>query len=222
MFVASECQWTASDVTGRVTKKSFVNTTLEGPAKKGAKEKNVTPACKFYNGQPIDTDTILLDGFHNTNHHVSFKALALTPKCDKSHNDCRVSKIPIGEESFQELSFWNNYQIIKCPGDDHCFVHAIVKSFNEDMLLQLIQWHTKMNAHLYVSCFESKQLLLWQMEKYILDKSYKSLFGDIVVFITTAALNVIVVVIEMKNDKLTKTEIKSRENYCNLQRLYVF
>ena len=112
------------------------------------------------------------------------------------------------------------------------FVHAIVKSFNsaitsdnhinEDMLLQLIQWHAEMNAHLYVSCFESKQRLLWQMEKYILDKSYKSLFGDIVVFITTAALNVIVVVIEMKNDKLTKTEIKSRENDCNLKRLYVF
>ena len=39
MFVASECQWTASDVTGRVTKKSFVNTTLEGPAKKGPKKK---------------------------------------------------------------------------------------------------------------------------------------------------------------------------------------
>ena len=46
------------------------------------------------------------------------------------------------------------------------------------------------------------------MKKYILDKLYKSLFGDIVVFITAAALNVIVVVIEMKNDKLTKTEIK--------------
>ena len=60
------------------------------------------------------------------------------------------------------------------------------------------------------------------MEKYILDKSYKSLFVDIVVFITAAALNVIVVVIEMKNDKLTKTQIKSRENDCNLKRLYVF
>ena len=60
------------------------------------------------------------------------------------------------------------------------------------------------------------------MEKYILDKSYKSLFVDIVVFITAAALNVIVVVIEMKNDKLTKTEIKSRENDCNLKHLYVF
>ena len=90
-------------------------------------------------------------------------------------------------------------------------MHAIVKSFNsaitsdnhinEDMLLQLIQWHTEMNAHLYVSCFESKQLLLWQMEKYILDKSYKSLFGDIVVFITTAALNVIVVVIKISTVK---------------------
>ena len=61
-----------------------------------------------------------------------------------------------------------------------------------------------MNAHLYVSCFESKHALLLQMKKYILDKLYKSLFGDIVLFITAAALNVIVVVIEMKNDKLIK------------------
>ena len=49
-----------------------------------------------------------------------------------------------------------------------------------------------------------------------------SLFGDIVVFTTAAALNVIVVVIEMKKEKLTLTEIKSRENDCNLKRLYVF
>ena len=60
------------------------------------------------------------------------------------------------------------------------------------------------------------------MEKNILDKSYKSLFEDTVVFITTAALYVLVVVIQMKNDKLTKTEIKIRENDCNLKRLYVF
>ena len=79
-----------------------------------------------------------------------------------------------------------------------------------------------MNAHLFVSCFESKHALLLQMKKYILDKLYKSLFGDIVVLITAAALNVIVVVIEMKNDKLTKTEIKRQEGDCNLKRVFVF
>ena len=42
------------------------------------------------------------------------------------------------------------------------------------------------------------------------------------VFITAAALNVIVVVIEMKNDKLTKTEIKRQEGDCNLKRVFVF
>ena len=60
--------------------------------------------------------------------------------------------------------------------------------------------------------------MILQMKKYILDKLYKSLFGDIVVFITAAALVVIVVVIEMKNDKLTKTEIKRQEGDCNLKR----
>ena len=79
-----------------------------------------------------------------------------------------------------------------------------------------------MNAHLYVSCFESKHALLQQMKRYIFDKIYLSLFGDIVVFIAASALNVVVVVIEMKNDKLTKTEIKSRESDCTSKRLYVF
>ena len=39
MSVASECQQTVSDVTGRVTKKNFVNIILDGPTKKVANEK---------------------------------------------------------------------------------------------------------------------------------------------------------------------------------------
>ena len=76
--------------------------------------------------------------------------------------------------------------------------------------------------HLYVSCFESKHALLQQMKIYIFDKIYLYLFGDIFVFIAASALNVVVVVIEMKNDKLTKTEIKSQESDCNSKRMYVF
>ena len=111
-------------------------------------------------------------------------------------------------------------------------MHAIVKAFNsvitgdnhidENMLLYLVQSHTEIKAYLYISCFESKHALLLQMKKYILDKVYLSLFGDIVVFITAVALNVIVVVIKMKNGKLTKTEIKGYESDCNLKRVYVF
>ena len=118
------------------------------------------------------------------------------------------------------------------PADGHCFVHAIVQSFNsvitsenhinETMLLYLIQSHAEMNAHLHVSCFESKPALLQHIKRYIFDKFHLSFFEDIVVFIVASALNVVVVVIEMKNDKLTKTEIKSRESDCNSKRLYVF
>ena len=173
-----------------------------------------------------------MDGSRNTKHRGFIKTLAVPPKCDKFVNDCKALKPPICEKSLDEISFWNNYHIIKCPADGHCFVHAIVESFNSDitgnnhinenMLLYLVQSHTEMNAHLYVSCFESKHALLLQMKTYILDKLYKSLFGDIVVFITAAALNVIVVVIEMKNDKLIKTEIKRQEGDCNLKRVFVF
>ena len=194
--------------------------------------------CNLDNDQPSknsdspDIDNILLDGNLNMNQQGFIKTLAIPPKFDKSDNDYKTSKSPIGEESFDEISFWNIYHIIKCPADGHCFVHVIVQSFNsvitsenhinETMLLYLIQSHTEMNAHLYVSCFESKHALLQQMKRYIFDKIYLSLFGDSVVFIAASALNVVNVVIEMKNDKLTKTEIKSRESDCNSKRLYVF
>ena len=39
MFLTLESQWTASDVTDRVIKKRFATTILDGPAKKGAREK---------------------------------------------------------------------------------------------------------------------------------------------------------------------------------------
>ena len=100
-------------------------------------------------------------------------------------------------------------------------MHVIVESFNSDitgdnhineiMLLYLVQSHTEMNAHLYVSCFESKRALLLQMKKYILDKLYKSLFGDIVVFITAAALNVIVVVLKWKTINWLKPKLNAKK-----------
>ena len=182
----------------------------------------------YYNN--TDIDDILLDGSLDTNPQDFIKIVP--PNCDKSENDCKVSETQVGEESLDEISFLNDYHIIKCPADGHCFVHAIVKAFNsvntgdnhidEIMLLYLVQSHTEINAHLYVSCFKLKHALLLQMKKYILDKVYLSLFGDMVVFITAAALNVTVIVIEMKNSKLTKTEIKGYESNCNLKRVYVF
>ena len=216
--------------------KKFVNIILDGPQRR-VPTKNIALVCNLDNDQlsknsdSPDIDNMLLDGNLNTNYQDFIKTFAIPPKFDKSDNDYKTSKCLIGEESFDEISFLNDYHIIKCPADGHCFVHFIVQSFNsvntsenhinETMLLYLIQSHSEMNAHLYVSCFESKHALLQQMKRYIFDKIYLSLFGDIVVFIAASALNVVVVVIEMKNDKLTKTEIKSRESDCNSKRLYV-
>ena len=188
---------------------------------------NIQPS-DYHNN--TDIDDILLDGSLDTNTQDFIKIVP--PNCDKSDNDCKVSETQVGKESLDEISFLNDYHINKCPADGHCFVHAIVKAFNsvftgdnhinKNMMLYLVQSHTEIKAHLYVSCFKSKHALLLQTKKYILDKVYLSLFGDIVVFITAAALNVIVEVIEMKNGKLTKTQIKGYESDCNLKRVYVF
>ena len=188
---------------------------------------NIQPSDYYYN---TDIDDILLDGSLDTNPQDFIKIVP--PNCEISDNDCKVSETQVGEESLDDISFLNDYHINKCPADGHCFMYAIVKAFNsvftgdnhinENMLLYLVQSHTEIKAHLYVSCFKSKHALLLEMKKYILDKVYLSLFGDIVVFITAAALNVIVEVIEIKNGKLTKTEIKGYESNCNLKRVYVF
>ena len=122
--------------------------------KEGCQRKNVAVVCNLDNDQPSknsdspDIDNILLDGNLNSKHQGFIKTLAIPPKFDKSDNDYKTSKSPIGEESFYEISFWNDYRIIKCLADGHCCVHAIVQSFNsvitsenhinETMLLYLI------------------------------------------------------------------------------------
>ena len=131
--------------------------------------------CDVWAMKRADTDNTLLDGSLDTNPKDFIKIVP--PNCDKLDKDFKVLETQVGEESFDDISFLNDYHIIKCPADGHCFVHAIVKVFNsvvtgdnhidENMLLYLVQSHTEINVHLYVSCFKSNHALLLQMKKYI-------------------------------------------------------
>ena len=155
----------------------------------------------------------------------------LLKKYLKIENGSESTKSQNGDEILNRKSFWNDYDVIRCPGDGHCFVHAFVKSYNSSVpsdkhievntLLKLIQTHTEMDVHLYAACFENENELLSQMRKYVFEKCYKYLFGDIVILITAVVLKVQINFIDLGNTQLRKTEIQIPVYDCLLHRVLV-
>ena len=71
-----------------------------------------------------------------------------------------------------------------------------------------------MKPQLYTPYIEEKSvdILFSKMRKYIFDKCYKSVFGDIVVLIAATLLNVVISIIETENNILSKMEVKNPNN----------
>ena len=87
------------------------------------------------------------------------------------------------------------YNIIKSPGDGHCFVHSVAKSwfsqlpdnpcFNKDVLLVKIKKETYDNAYQYVDYIDGDGLksLYSGANNYIIHKLYNTSYRDIVPYI---------------------------------------
>ena len=70
--------------------------------------------------------------------------------------------------SLDNDTFWLTYDIIKSPGDAHCFVHSVAKSwfsqlpdnsyFNKDVLLEKLKKETYDNAYQYFDYIDGDDL----------------------------------------------------------------
>ena len=67
---------------------------------------------------------------------------------------------------------------------------------------------------------ESVDILFSKMRKYVFDKCYKSVFGDIVVLIAATVLNTVISIIETENNILSKIKVKNPNN-DDLNNVYV-
>ena len=133
---------------------------------------------------------------------------------------------------FDNDHFWNSFEVVECPKDGHCFIHAVVVSYNSTVnsdkhidemnLLNLIKSHTMMKPQLYTPYIEeeSVDILFSKMRKYVFDKCYKSVFGDIVVLIAATVLNTVISIIETENNILSKIKVKNPNN-DDLNNVYV-
>ena len=129
--------------------------------------KRKTFECYLNNVQPSEnydntnTDNILLDGSLNTKHRGFIKTSAVPPKCDKLVNDCKALKPPVCEKSLDEISFWNNYHMIKCPADGHCFVHATVYCW----IFQF--WHDRWQSYQWKHVVIFGSIIYWNERSFI-------------------------------------------------------
>ena len=120
--------------------------------------------------------------------------------------------------------FWDNYKISKCPADGHCFIHAVVMSYNSqenhshtidnENLLEQIKAESISNFDQYVGNYENKSVdgFVIDMNNYIYHKVYNSLFGDMVPMITSAVLRIEIIIVEMAAGRMNETKV-SYDNY---------
>ena len=120
--------------------------------------------------------------------------------------------------------FWDNYKISKCPADGHCFIHAVVMSYNSqenhshtidnENLLEQIKAESISNFDQYVGNYENKSVdgFVIDMNNYIYHKVYNSLFGDMVPMITSAVLRIEIIIVEMAAGRMNETKV-SYNNY---------
>ena len=104
------------------------------------------------------------------------------------------------DEIHSDASFWKFYDIKKSPGDGHCLLPSVLYGVNNQIFLQntcdlndiiqLIRIETTSNIDLYVSFLvqETRAMLLAQMNMYIYEKRYDTIYGDMLPLILSNAL----------------------------------
>ena len=107
-------------------------------------------------------------------------------------------------------TFWNNFNVTTLPGDGHCLLHAVIKSFtsqrpdkgelSKEKLVRLMSHETCENSYRYVPLLGSREVLLLGLTYYVRLKIYDSDFGDIVPLILCNTLKLNIEILYMDGD----------------------
>ena len=98
--------------------------------------------------------------------------------------------VDIVKEAIQTNNVSDYFEIYISPGDGHCFLHSIVRYLNTCMpnmimslsaLKSIIRSETTSNSHIYSSVYRgsSTTQLFAEMELYVNNRIFETLFGDI-------------------------------------------
>ena len=131
-------------------------------------------------------------------------------------------------------NFWENYIIWKSRGYGHCFVYAIVNSHNSQhpenqpldtqSVFDLLKSETMNNMSVYTPYIrnESPEILIQEMDEYIIHKRYKSLYGDNVPIIEARALCVNVAIVSNFGNKPERLRIKPTDDQNIRKCVYIY
>ena len=160
------------------------------------------------------------------------------PLHPKSPQTQSVKSIISENKQLINCQFWDNYKVLKCPGDGHCFFHAVVASYNAQVnpnnaienqtLLEQIKVESTSNYDQYVVNYENESIdeFMTDMNNYICHKHYDSLFGDLVLMITSAILHIKIISIGMAAGRMKETEVsyknQSTESNSHTYSVYVY
>ena len=114
--------------------------------------------------------------------------------------------VDIVKEAIQTNNVFDFFKIYISPGDGHCFLHSIVRYLNICMpnmimslsaLKSIIRSETTSNSHIYNSIYRgsSTTQLFAEMELYVNNRIFETLFGDLVPLVVANALNSNVIII---------------------------
>ena len=103
-------------------------------------------------------------------------------------------------------SFWKNYLVRKSLADGHCFIYSLVTGI-ESMhtswcissreIIDALKHETITNSKSYIPCVggASHRALTNDMNAYVSDKIYNTIYGDLVPQILASALQVNMIII---------------------------
>ena len=125
------------------------------------------------------------------------------------------------KQLISEDSLWTKFNITKSPGDGHCFLHSVVTSLNAQLpklrpldkttLTCKLDDETLFNAKQYCGVMGSGKTLLKELNDYVVNRVYDTLFGDIVPNIVANALGIgFVIVYVSQQGKLCVNVVTSR------------
>ena len=125
------------------------------------------------------------------------------------------------KQLISEDSLWTKFNITKSPGDGHCFLHSVVTSLNAQLpklrpldkatLTCKLDDETLFNAKQYCGVMGSGKTLLKELNDYVVNRVYDTLFGDIVPNIVANALGIgFVIVYVSQHGKLCVNVVTSR------------
>ena len=103
-------------------------------------------------------------------------------------------------------SFWKNYLVHKSLADGHCFIYSLVTGIesmhpswriSSQEIIDALKHETIINSKLYIPCVggASHKALMNDMNAYVSDKIYDTIYEDLVPQIVASALRINIIII---------------------------